>query len=287
MRAIGVHEDVIVVESRVWRTTATLVRSGDEAFVIDSPVFPDELELLPALLEQARFPFSGLLATHGDWDHLLGRLAFPGSALGVAETTAARLRAHPGQAQRALRDFDERHYVERPSPLSLSSFEALPVPGYCGLGERELELHPADGHTSDGMAVWIGWAAVLVCGDYLSPVEIPTPGGLDRRLPGDAVAARAAGRARRDYVVPGHGGPLERGGRAELLREDRAYLEALRTHDTARPACCCRGAATPSSGGCTAANVARLRARCARPMNRSRPVRLPWALLVEEKPSDS
>ena len=99
MRAIGVHEDVIVVESRIWRTTATLVRSGTEGFVIDSPVLPDELELLPALLEQAGFPFSGLLATHGDWDHLLGRLAFPGSALGVAETTAARLRAHPGAAQ--------------------------------------------------------------------------------------------------------------------------------------------------------------------------------------------
>ena len=43
------------------------------------------------------------------------------------------------------------------------------------LGERELELHPADGHTSDGTAVWIPWARVLVAGDYLSPVEIPRP----------------------------------------------------------------------------------------------------------------
>jgi hypothetical protein len=49
---------------------------------------PDELDGLPALLEQAGFGFSGLLATHGDWDHLLGRLAFPGAALGCAETTA-------------------------------------------------------------------------------------------------------------------------------------------------------------------------------------------------------
>ena len=117
MRAIGVHEDVIVVESRVWRTTSTAVRDGDEAFLIDSPVFPDELELLPSLFEQAGFPLRGLLATHADWDHLLGRLAFPGAALGVAETTAARLRAHPGVAQRELRDFDERHYLVRPAEL--------------------------------------------------------------------------------------------------------------------------------------------------------------------------
>ena len=227
MRATSVHEDVIVVESRVWRTTATVVRSGPEAFVIDSPVFPDELELLPALLEQANFPFSGLIATHGDWDHLLGRLAFPGAALGVAETTAARLRAHPGAAQRSLRDFDERNYLTRPAPLALGSVEALPVPGYCGLGERELELHPADGHTVDGMAIWIPWAAVLVCGDYLSPVEIPTPetsiyGYLATLARLEPLVDRA------DWVEPVHGGPLEATAARAVLREDRDYLDRLR-----------------------------------------------------------
>jgi glyoxylase-like metal-dependent hydrolase (beta-lactamase superfamily II) len=227
VRATGVHEDVIVVESRVWRTTATIVRSGSESFVIDSPVFPDELEMLPALLEQASFPFSGLLATHADWDHLLGRLAFPAAALGVAETTAARLRAHPGAAQRALRDFDERHYLTRPAPLTLGSVEALPVPGYCGLGEHELELHPADGHTVDGMAIWIPWAKILVCGDYLSPVEIPTPeasleGYLATLARLEPLVEEAA------YVVSGHGGATEAATARSLLREDREYLERLR-----------------------------------------------------------
>jgi glyoxylase-like metal-dependent hydrolase (beta-lactamase superfamily II) len=227
MRAISVHEDVIVVESRIWRTTATAVRSGSEAFVIDSPVLPDELEMLPALLEQAGFPFSGLLATHGDWDHLLGRLAFPGAAFGVSETTAVRLRAHPGEAQRALRAFDESHYVSRPAPLALGSLEALPVPGYCGLGDEELQLHPADGHTVDGMAIWIPWAKVLVCGDYLSPVEIPTPeASIEAYL---ATLARLEPLvAAADVLVPGHGSPIDSSTAAALLREDRAYLEALR-----------------------------------------------------------
>ncbi len=257
MRAIGVHEDVIVVESRVWRTTATLVRSGAEAFVIDSPVFPDELEMLPALLEQARFAFSGLLATHGDWDHLLGRLAFPGAALGVAETTSARLRAHPGAAQRALRDFDERHYVARPAPLALGSVEALPVPGYCALGERELELHPADGHTVDGMAIWIPWARVLVCGDYLSPAEIPTPeasiDGYLATLTRLEPLVEAAG-----HVVPGHGGPIAGPAARALLREDRDYLEALREH---RPAAAAlpAGRRGAEQRRLHAANLARLR----------------------------
>ncbi|HVC85348.1 MAG TPA: MBL fold metallo-hydrolase [Solirubrobacteraceae bacterium] len=257
MRAIGVHADVIVVESRLWRTTATVVRSGAEAFVIDSPVLPDELEMLPALLEQARFPFSGLLATHGDWDHLLGRLAFPAAALGVAETTAARLRARPGAAQRELRDFDERHYVVRPSPLALGSVEALPVPGHCGLGETELELHPADGHTVDGMAIWIPWARILVCGDYLSPVEIPTPeASIDAYL---ATLARlepfleAA-----EHVVPGHGGPIDAPAARALLGEDRAYLEALRQRRAAAAALPA-GRRDAEQRRLHAANLARLR----------------------------
>lgn len=236
MRAVGVHADVIVVTSRIWQTACTLVRADDEAFVVDSPILPDELELLPALAEQAGFAVSGLLVTHADWDHLLGRLAFPEAAIGCGETTAARLAAEPGAAARELRAFDEEHYVERPAPLSLPGVQALPVPGFCSVGERELELHPADGHTADGTAIWAPWARVLICGDYLSPVEIPLieeGGSLDgylatlRRL--EPLVDQA------DTVVPGHGAPLDAVRAAAILREDVAYLEALRRDGASAP----------------------------------------------------
>ncbi len=245
MRVLAVHRDVIVAVSRVWQTTCTIVRSGqgtgssagsragagagsrDEGFVIDSPVYPDELEALPSLLEQAGFPVSGLLATHGDWDHLLGRLAFPGASLGCGETTVARLAASPGEAQRELRRFDEDHYVEGRRPLALANVQPLPVPGRLSIGSdaAELELHPADGHTVDGTAFLVPAAGVLVCGDYLSPVEIPMVVSLDAYA---ATLERLRGLVERvEKVVPGHGAPL---GRAEALRvldEDAAYLAAL------------------------------------------------------------
>jgi len=229
VRAVGLHPDVFVVTSRFWQTTCTLVRSGDEAFCVDSPVLPDELEILPAVAEQAGFRVVGLLATHADWDHLLGRYAFPEAPLGVAESTALRLRNEPGDAQRKLRDFDEDNYMERPGPLGLPGAQVLPVPGVCDLGEQALELHPADGHTADGMAIWVPWASVLVAGDYLSRLEIPmiSSGGslsaylatLNRLEP---VVEQAA------HVVPGHGGPIDGTRAAAILREDRTYLEALR-----------------------------------------------------------
>ena len=201
-----------------------------ETFVIDSPVLPDELDALGALLGQARFPApSGLLVTHGDWDHMLARLAFPGVALGVAQSTAERMQANPGEAQRELRAFDEELMIERHSPLALGSVQALPVPGRCDVGDRELELHEATGHTPDGMAIMIPWAGVLVAGDYLSPVEIPTlndDGEVEAYL---ATLERLRGlAARAAHVVPGHGSVLDGERALEILEEDVAYLRALR-----------------------------------------------------------
>jgi glyoxylase-like metal-dependent hydrolase (beta-lactamase superfamily II) len=228
LRVVGLHPGVLVATSRVFQTACTIVRDGEECFVIDSPVLPDELDVLPALLEQAGFPFSGLLATHGDWDHLLGRLAFPDAALGVAETTAARLTAEPGDAARKLRSFDDELYLERERPLSLGQVQALPVPGKLDVGAQTIELHPTEGHVPDGMALWLDWARVLVVGDFLSPVEIPmlSEGGsrsaylatLERLRP---LAEQA------DHVVAGHGGAIDARRALSILDEDVAYLEGL------------------------------------------------------------
>lgn len=266
MRAVSLHRDVILVTSALLHVNSVIVRgaSGElgggapdpaqasgapagpaertagsgpvgETFVIDSPVLPDELDALPALIEQARFPSpSGLLATHGDWDHLLGRLAFPEVALGCAESTAERLRASPGEAQRELRTFDEGLSIERPRPLALGSVQALPVPGRCEIGGSELELHPSAGHTRDGMVIAIPWARVLVAGDYLSEMELPvlTDGRsldaylatLDRLRPLIADA---------EHVVPGHGPLLSPARASAVLDEDAGYLRALRENGAA------------------------------------------------------
>lgn len=226
MRAVGVHPDAVVVTSRIWQTTCTAIRSGGEAMLIDSPYFPDELDALPSLLHQAGFEITALLATHADYDHLLGRAAFPGLALGVGESTGIRLRTEPGVAQRELRDADAEHYVHRPAPLALGSYESLPVPGYVGLGEEELELHPAEGHTADGTAVFARWAGVLCVGDYLSDVEIPMVHDLEEYR---ATLARLAPLVEAaEAVVPGHGSPHDRETALRLLDEDLEYLDGFK-----------------------------------------------------------
>lgn len=228
MRAVAVHPDAIVVTSRIWQTNATALRAGGEVMLIDSPYFPDELEALPALLRQAGFEPDALFCTHADYDHVLGRVAYPDLTMGVGDPTMERIRAHPGEAQRELREEDARQYVSRSGPLALGNLQSLPVPGYLELGGQEIELHPADGHTPDGTALLARFMGVLVVGDYLSDVEIPwiSPGGslADYR----ATLARLAPLVEAaEMVVPGHGSPHTRETALRILDEDVEYLDAL------------------------------------------------------------
>jgi glyoxylase-like metal-dependent hydrolase (beta-lactamase superfamily II) len=166
---------------------------------------------------------------------MLGRLAFPEAELGLGEPSARRLAAEPGDAQRRLRAFDEQYYIDGRGPLGLGGSQVLPVPGRLSLGggagtdaERELELHPAPGHTGDGTAFWLDWLGMLVCGDHLSPVEIPMLSGSGSAAAYLETLARLGDLVdRAATVVPGHGRPLARGAAQQVLEEDVSYLTRL------------------------------------------------------------
>ena len=230
MRTVAVHRDAVVITSLMWQTNAVALRVGDEAMLVDSPYYPEELDALPGILAGAGFHPDALIATHADYDHVLGRVAFPGLALGLAESSVERLRREPGTTQRELRDKDAELYVERPSPLALGQVQSLPVPGSVELGEQELELHPAEGHTPDGMALFARWCGVLCVGDYLSPVEIPWIRGslADYRATLSRLAPLVEAA---ETVVPGHGSPSERDTALKLLEQDSEYLDELARGD--------------------------------------------------------
>ena len=228
MRALSLHPDVVVVTSSVWRTSATLVRGPGEqpeSICVDSPVLPVELDALASLAENGGFDVRGLIATHADWDHVLGRLAFPDAALGLDERSAARLTARIGEPQRRLREFDAEWYVERAVPLALGELQPLPVPGRLDLGEQQVDVHDGSGHTGDGLLLWLPWARTLIVGDYLSPLELPSWDEHGSRATYRATLDRLAGLvpdAR--WVVVGHGGAIGADDALRILDEDRDYL---------------------------------------------------------------
>ncbi len=86
------------------------------------------------------------------------------------------------------------------------------------------------------MAVWIGWAGVLVAGDYLSAVEIPTigeGGGVEAYLA--TLERLQALVAQAQHVVAGHGPLLDREQAQATLEQDAAYLHALHRRGAGAP----------------------------------------------------
>jgi glyoxylase-like metal-dependent hydrolase (beta-lactamase superfamily II) len=230
LRAVSLTEDALLITSAFWQTNALALRAGGEAILIDSPYLPDELDALPGVLAGAGYEPDGLIATHGDFDHLLGRVAYPGMALGVAESTALRFKGAPGEAQRQLRHYDEEFYIERPRPLSLGQVQSLPVPGRLDLGTGsgaiEIELHAAEGHTADGVALFARPLGVLAVGDYVSSVEIPWIHGTVADYRSTLKRLRPLAEAA-EVVVPGHGPAHASATALRLIDEDEEYLDAL------------------------------------------------------------
>ena len=228
MKAVGLHPDVFVVTSRFWQTTCTLVKSGEEAFCVDSPVLPDELELLPAIAQQASFRVVGCLATHADWDHLLGRYAFADGAArgGGVQRRAAAQRAGRGAARAARVRRGALRRAPRPADAARRRRRCR-CRGTARVGERELELHPAEGHTPTGWRSGSRGRRCSSCGDYVSPVEIPwiSPGG--------SVSAYLATLARLEPLVE-RGRVRRAGARGAVVDSERAWRCCARTAPTWR-----------------------------------------------------
>ena len=227
VRAVGLHPDVVVVTSRFWQTTCTLVRSGEEAFCIDSPVLPDELEILPSIAEQARFRVVGLLVTHADWDHVLGRYAFPDAPLGRRRADRARLQRRAGRARSACCATSTRRTTSSARGRSaLPEPQALPVPGRCGIGDAGARAAPAP--TATPPTAWRSGSRGRACWCAATTSRRSRSRCCRRAARARPTSRRSTGSSRSSSrprtSCPATATLLDAVRAAAILREDRAYL---------------------------------------------------------------
>jgi glyoxylase-like metal-dependent hydrolase (beta-lactamase superfamily II) len=207
----------LLLTSALWQVNAIALPLGDEPVLVDSPVLPEELEALPALLRDAGLEPRALVATHAHFDHVLAPTAFPDLPLHVGASTLAALGDETAQQ---LAESDAELYIDRARGLSPFRAEVL--------DDDRFEVVAADGHAADGIALFEPEAGILLAGDYLIEIEIPliseagSPEAylatLDRLAP---LVERA------EVVVPGHGPALTRDRARELVDLDRRYVADL------------------------------------------------------------
>lgn len=238
---VEVAPGVLVMTSRRFVTTSTVVLADQNALVVDPAWDPDELSGVASVLTARGVSCAAGAATHVHYDHVLWdptlpsvpRWATPWSVAQWEQRRDELLRPLVGDLPEHLLDLagrlDAMPSASRPaedvpgSPYPRDT--ALPDPYPLPWSDREVILHEHDAHARGHVAMEIPDSGTLLAGDMLSDVELPMPDGDDPDLVAYLVGldrlVDVVSRSR--ILVPGHGtattDPMTR------LDADRRYLD--------------------------------------------------------------
>jgi glyoxylase-like metal-dependent hydrolase (beta-lactamase superfamily II) len=214
-----------VLTSGIWQLSSVILSDAGETLVVDPGYFPRELEDVRRCSRE-RGRARGVIFTHGHWDHVVGWSTFPEATVWGSVSLADAVKRGTDVARTNLgdvHDFDGRWYVERRIEWPAS---VAPVgEGHTlAVGRETLRALLLPGHSADGLGLITG--GTLLCGDYLSPLEIPFVDDIpDYR----ATLKRMLGLLGAEIaeVIPGHGPRLSAAQAGEIARADLVYLDAL------------------------------------------------------------
>jgi glyoxylase-like metal-dependent hydrolase (beta-lactamase superfamily II) len=227
-----VAEGVLTHESEFIQSNAVVVQGRAGVLLIDAGITGDEMAAIADDLRTLGQRVVAAFSTHPHWDHVLWHAKLGAAPRYGTARCAADIRAFLSNAD-WNDDIAEELPPEIEVPLDLLGLIAgLPVAAtqipWDGPRVRIIE-HQA--HASGHAALLIEERRVLVAGDMLSDVLIPmldlsAADPIEDYLAALRLLEGVAGDV--DVVVPGHGSV---GGADQLqarIKQDRAYLEALR-----------------------------------------------------------
>jgi glyoxylase-like metal-dependent hydrolase (beta-lactamase superfamily II) len=229
-----VAESVLVHQSELLQNNAVVVQGRAGALLIDPGITGSEMACLANDLRELGLPVVAGFSTHPDWDHVLWHAEL-GEAPRYGTARCADfmrdLLSSPDWQARVADGLPPEIADEVPMDL-FGLITGLPaettrIP-WDGPHVRIIE-HPA--HAQGHAALFIEERGVLVAGDMLSDILIPfpdlgAPDPIEDYLVGLGLLEGVADDV--DVLVPGHGSV---GGADQVrarIRQDRAYVQALR-----------------------------------------------------------
>lgn len=229
-----IAEGVLVHESEFIHSNSVVVQGQDGVLLIDPGITRAEMVDLANDVRQLGLPVVAGFSTHPDWDHVLWHANFGNAPrYGTARCAAAlqNLLSHADWRAQIAEGLPPEYSSEIPMDL-LGLVEGLPdtasVVPWDGPAIRIME-HQA--HAPGHAALLVEARGVLVAGDMLSDILMPFL-DLDAENPiEDYLSALALFETvveNVDVVVPGHGSIGGTGQLRERIRQDRAYIRALR-----------------------------------------------------------
>jgi glyoxylase-like metal-dependent hydrolase (beta-lactamase superfamily II) len=202
--------------------TAGVVAGTQWAVVIDTLPTPDETLMIREFVERdLGVPVRYVINTHYHADHTWGSCFFPGATV-ISHSLCREFLGTRGKPslEAARRQSPVFRQVELIMPQM--TFDS----GTLGLkvGKKTLTLIPLPGHSPDGIGVLVEEDRVLFAGDAFMSLPYIVDGDVEDQV----TSLKKIGKLGLENVVQGHGDVVLRGEIEAEIKENLAYLSALR-----------------------------------------------------------
>jgi cyclase len=218
-----VSDNVYSFQSEVYaQVTAGAVIGPNWAVVIDTLAFPEEtLEIRDFIERELGVPVRYVVNTHYHADHAWGNCFFPGATV-IGHALCRQWLQTRGQA--SLQEIRKQNTSFRQVKIVLPHITFKDTTLNLRVGKKTLTLMPLPGHCQDNIGALVEEDRVLFAGDAFMPMPYIVDGSIDDMIS----SLKKIGKMGLENVVQGHGDIVLRGEIDANLKEDLAYLSALR-----------------------------------------------------------
>jgi cyclase len=223
MQRERISENVYWFQSEVYaQVTAGAITGPQWAVVIDTLAMPEEtLAMRSFIEEELNVPVRYIINTHYHADHCWGNCFFPGATV-LAHDITRRIMVEKGPA--SLEAVRKQNQSFRQVKLVMPHLTLTSGSLSLRVGKKKLILFHTPGHSQDGISVLVEEDRVLFAGDAFMPLPYIVDGDYD-----DMVATtKMIGKMGLENIIQGHGDIILRGEIEDAVKENLAYLSAIR-----------------------------------------------------------
>jgi glyoxylase-like metal-dependent hydrolase (beta-lactamase superfamily II) len=229
---VEITDGVLVAQSDVDHTNSTVVvGDGNICLVVDPAVKPDEVKALAAAIKGRGLRVVAGFSTHAHWDHLLWSATFGNVPRYATKRTAEIAMKTRGKLAGEANKATPGHEL-----ALLGAVKPVPDSATVPWDGPETLILEHDAHSPGHAALYVKDKGVLIAGDMLSDVEVPT---LDLEAENKMPDYRSGmqkmlGLEGLRYLVPGHGKVCTGPRMFARFLDDWHYLDDLSSGRTSK-----------------------------------------------------
>lgn len=223
MQRERIADNVYYFQSDLYaQVTAGAIVGPSWAIVIDTLAIPEETTQIRDFIEQElNLPIRYVINTHYHADHSWGNCFFPNATV-IAHTLCREKLIKQGQA--ALIEARKQNPAFRrvrivPPHLTFDESTLL-----LRVGKKTLSMFPLPGPCDDNIGILVEEDRVLFAGDAFMPLPYVVGGNIDDLTN----SLKKISKMGLENVVPGHGDIVLRGEIDGSIKDNQAYLSAIR-----------------------------------------------------------